>query len=186
MSSPSTTTSSAPSLPEISRLSMLSTLRRGSAYLPGVGATLSSDEHDERGAEPPIEKELLEKYGTRLQNAKASLAQATKRVLGDDAEFHAMQNGLRQGTGRGLLTDAWLKQNMMGVLHRHAKALEARKANVLLQEVNSTKTVLVVPPASPGKAPGPPVTASPTSVMNSVSLEQGSVSEHFASPPLVS
>lgn len=121
--------------------------------------------------EPPIDKELLEQYGSRLATAKTSLAAVTKRVVNDRQEFAKLQAGLRQGTGRGLLTDAWLKQNLLGLLHRHAKTLETRKAAAALQEVSLTTTATT--------------TTSPTSITQSLSLDAAeNFKQHVASPPL--
>ena len=175
--------------PTATATTMLGSLRRSSFHnvltttsfgvTTASSASASYSDDSEHHNEPPINKELMEQYGTRLATAKASLASVTKRVANDRQEFANLQAGLRQGTGRGLLTDAWLKQNLMGLLHRHAKAMETRKAAAALQEVSTTtpKSTTTVAVATAG--------SSPTSIMQSLSLDSAqNFKEHVASPPL--
>ena len=121
-----------------------------------------------------IDKDLVQQYGHRILAAKRSLGHATRRVIADDAEFAALQAGLRQG--RGLLTDAWMKQNLVGLLHRHANQQQARHAAAALSEVSSTCT---------RKTSLSPTSHSPTTVLQSLSLDAHTVHQHVASPPLL-
>lgn len=127
-----------------------------------------------------ISKELLEMYGSRLEATKSSLAAATRRVVHDPTEFSLLQQQLRQG--RGLLTDAWTKQNLCGLMHKHARACETRKAAAALREVASP-----VPCKSNDNSTTMSTSftlSSPTSIMHSLSLDAASVKEHVGSPPL--
>lgn len=106
-------------------------LRRGTLLqsLGGTTMTITTpSSFDDDDTRPPLDRHLVEAYGTRCAVTRTALTEGVRRLVRDAEGFRRLQARLRSSSSSST-TDAWLKQNLVGVVRTHAREAELRQAD---------------------------------------------------------
>ena len=166
-------------------------LRRSSVFAPPPSTTTASfdnedDHHHHHHPEVPIDKELLEVYGTRVAAIKAAMVEQARRITRDPEEFKHLQARLRSrgSTGAACSSDAWLKQNLPALCRAHAREAELRHAARLQIQAAELLAQRQQQQQQQQQQVSPSTRVSPTSVTASFHVDAAFLKEHVTSPPL--